>query len=96
MIDLNLEGLKRALFKSDATDWKSKQAWERRAMLWKMTAMALEANNQDENIKKHFKLVMNADQHRAPNEKELGEVGSWLQRFISTHREESKIVIAKG
>jgi len=96
MISKALQNLRSLLFKSPKSDWTDREAWMRRAMLWKMTAMALKADARDESINKHYQLIMRADQYRAPMEDELLKSCGWIQKYIIDHQEKSKIVVAKS
>jgi len=97
MIDQELEKLKRILFKSkDRQDWTDREAWVRRAIMWKIMAMALMQNNSDENIQKQYQLFMRADQFRSPTEAEMQKVCPGLYQFMQAHQEKSKIVVAKS
>jgi len=95
MINMYLAQIRRILFKSPKADGVDREAWMRRALLWKMTAMCLMAENKDPSIKKHYKLCMQADQVRSPTETELSKAAPWLQNYVQKNQEKTKIIIAK-
>ena len=95
MIDLYLERLRRDLFRSNKEEWKSRDAWARRAVFWKMTALAYMQNNRHPDILKHHEMALNGDQLSAPNETNLKNICTWLQNYTVTQNTKNKIVIAK-
>lgn len=87
--------LRKHLFKGPKADWTDREAWSRRAMLWKVVAMAMQADNKDKQLIHTFNQFLKADQSRAPTEDELHQVCGWLQNFIIEKHNASKIEIAK-
>jgi len=95
VLDFRLETLKKTMFKSGKGDWKGKEPWERRAILWKLTAMALYAKRDAEVMDEHYKVMMRADQHRAPTDKEMLQIAGFLQAFILKNQEKTDVKVSK-
>jgi len=96
LIDAKLATLRRVLFRSPKQDWTDKEAWSKRAILWKMTAMAAMSECTDEKLREHHELIMKADQYRAPHDDEMVQVCGWLQGKIIAGQEKSKIEVVKS
>lgn len=72
MDNLPLENLLRSIFRSDdPDDWKARNSWRRRALFWKMMAIALMHDNKSDEMKAIFSKAKHADMVRSPTEQEI-------------------------
>lgn len=81
MRDSILDTMLKGLFKSDKKDWTDKEAWMRRAMLWKFIAIALVKDNTTPFINSLYDTVTQADQISAPSEKQLKQLLLQLHHY---------------
>ena len=97
-MDLYLENLKKILFKSvDRNDWVDKEAWIRRAMFWKLTAMGLEShqNCDEKGMKKVYEAALGADLQGSPDIRAIKAIAD-LSIPLFNNRLKKKIILAKG